>query len=419
MTQMNDSTQHDGWGETLLQAAHAVSLPKSVYEMIEARYGVLKGILDAGTDPLLTNAHVLPQGSIRGRTATRPPPGATGECATVDADAVVWLPGVAGAVSDDVLAVIKKRFEEGTRTEAPISELRRGIRIEYADENPGFHIDITPARNAYGNDAEEGHGALEVPDRYAGWKASTPIGYADWLNEVADLQVPMIMAKDIAQRRSAVFAEATQEDIPTYQEYIDANPLRATVKLLKRNRDLWALGQPNQTYRPISAIITTLAARSYEAMAKDPNVFQRTPLEAMLEIVDRMPDFIAGSPGAWRVCNPTDKHENFAEKWNRPNGEGERYRQAFFLWHQEAVKAFYVGLRDLGSKDALPEAMHRAFGLPRQLVERAIDSLPSHWVIPGRGEGVTRNRLLAAGLGGVGLASNSPQYSASSIGRLG
>jgi len=420
MTYAFDATQRRGWEEVLLQAADQISLAPSTYDMIEKRYGVLKGLLDGAADSLLHDAHILPQGSIRARTAIRPPPGAKGSCATIDADAVVWLPRAMHASAPTVLAAIKKRFEEGTRVSEPIEDLRRGVRIVYADENPGFHIDVTPARNASGNEDEYGYGHLVVPDRVTGWKESTPIGYADWLNDVANLKMSIIaMANDAALGKRMVLAEATQEDMPTYEQYVDANPLRATVKLLKRHRDLWGMRQPTDDYKPISALITTLAGRSYEAVAKDAAVRPRTPLSAMMEIVAGMPDYISGGPGHWQVLNPADPKENFGEKWNRADSEGPMYRDAFYAWHGEVTRAFALGLRDLGQRETLSEEMHRQFGIPTKLVERVTASLPGDWSIPGLELGRTRNQIALAGLAGAGVASNAPQHGANTLGRLG
>lgn len=420
MTLVNDPNQRNGWQSILLQAADHVSLAPSTYSMIERRYGLLKGILDGASDPLLHDAHVLPQGSIRGRTAIRPPNGASGSCATVDADAVIWLPNAHGTPAAVVLKAIQDRFAEKSRVDEPIQELRRGIRIVYADENPGFHIDITPSRNTPGNPSRDGHGHLVVTDRTTGWKESTPIGYADWLNAVADLVVPVIAtANDQALRKRMILAEATQEEMPGYEEYVDANPLRATVKLLKRHRDLWGMRQATDTYKPISAVITTLAGLSYADVARDAAVRPRTPLDAMLEIVGGMPDYIKGYAGSWQVLNPADSGENFAEKWNRGNGEGARYRAAFDAWHDEATHAFLLGLSDLGARDVLSEQMRSQFGIPGTLIERVTDALPANWVIPGMGVGKTRNQIAAAGLAGAGIISSTSQAQANSLGRLG
>src|SRR5690606_36108278 len=103
---------------------------------------------------------------------------------------------------------------------------------------------------------------------------------------------------------------------------------RATIKLLKRHRDEWAIRTTNEDYRPISAVITTLATHAYLDVAKESHLKPLRPLDAILEIVRRMPQHIKYKGDDCLVCNPLDNGENFSEKWNRPS-EGQYYRDAF------------------------------------------------------------------------------------------
>jgi len=256
-----DSTQLQSWELLLLRATHEMSLTAPQYKTIEDRYATLQEILAASNHPLLQGAHVFVQGSIELRTTIKPVPGAKGAMGTIDADAVVWLPNATNASASEVLRVIEERFREGTRVDAPIVQLRRGIRIEYADEKPGFHIDITPARCAPGNADCNGVGALQVPDRELGWKASSPREYSAWLQGVSKMRIS-VQGLDLLKGRGIVLDEASQDPLPAYGDYIDGNPLRASIKLLKRHRDVWALRYRREDERPISAIITTLATRS-------------------------------------------------------------------------------------------------------------------------------------------------------------
>ncbi|MFM4810449.1 nucleotidyltransferase family protein [Aeromonas hydrophila] len=114
------------------------------------------------------------QGSIRFHTTIKPVPDAPGEINTVDADAVVWLPHAQGASADEVLAVIEQRFREGSGVQQAVQPLRRGIRIVHANEAPGFHIDVTPARAKAGNAQDNGEIMLELPDRHTGGKHAAP-----------------------------------------------------------------------------------------------------------------------------------------------------------------------------------------------------------------------------------------------------
>ena len=187
---MYSDSRKKSWEAVLFQAANDISIAPSLYKTINERYATLEKILNAADDPVLKSAHIFPQGSIRLKTAIKPLCGATDDLGTVDADAVVWLENVAISSAVDVLTAIHKRFQDGKRVTADIEELRRGIRIKYADEDPKFHIDVTPGRNLKGNVDDCGKGALEVPDRTQGWKASSPIEYSDWLHKISEKTLP-------------------------------------------------------------------------------------------------------------------------------------------------------------------------------------------------------------------------------------
>jgi hypothetical protein len=405
------------WEAVLFQAAYDISIAPSLYETINARYATLEGILNGADDPVLKSAHIFPQGSIRLKTAIKPLQGATGDLGTVDADAVVWLENASTTSADYVLQAIQQRFQDGKRVTADIEELRRGIRIKYADENPGFHIDVTPARNLRGNTAECGNGALEVPDRKQGWKASSPIEYSDWLNNISEKTLP-VMAMDSFRESTEVLAKATVEKMPGYGEYVDPNVLRALIKLIKRTRDVWAVKNPSRKdFRPISAVLTTLAGLAYEKLANNPTyIVINSPFEVMKAVIDTMPEFIKGSAGRWEVLNPVNSNENFAEKWNREGGEN--YRVAFNDWYSDAVTAFSLGMEEFSSNASFQDALNESFGIGQSTVDKTMRYLPQDWNLPGRELGKTGATVALAAMSGQAVASSRPQ-SVQHSGRLG
>lgn len=408
----------DGWEIMLLRTAQKISLTEPQYELISGRYETLQTTLSAGNDPLLQGAHILVQGSVRLKTALKPAPEASDELATIDADAVVWLPNAGNADAASVLQAIHRRFRDGTRVETPIKPLRRGIRIIYADEDPGFHIDVTPARCAPGNGNVNGEGMLQVPDRELGWKPSSPVPYSQWLEVTAAQEIQLVKMTALA-KREAEYAEASQEPIPDYGEYIDPNPLRATIKLLKRHRDNWAIRTGKVSVRPISAVITTLAAKAYEQIAVESRARPLRPVEAIMQIVERMRTFVIHDGSQFAVPNPKDNGENFAEKWNRPNGEGAAYIAAFSEWHESAVAASRLGLVDFSSARAFAEAMDESFGVGNAFVEATVRELPGNWNLPGRAPGITGNSVRLGALIGGGAASAKSQASIRPVDRLG
>ncbi|EKN4699492.1 nucleotidyltransferase [Yersinia ruckeri] len=413
----NEQTKRSSWEYFLLRAARKISLSEPQYEKINSRYDQLQSILSASDDPLLAEAHIFPQGSMRLKTTINPVPDAPADLGTIDADAIVWLPHAKGVDAGRVLGAIEKRFKEGSRVQGDIQQLRRGVRIVYADQNPGFHIDVTPARACFWNEQDNGLGMLEVPDRELGWKASSPIPYSDWLHHASSREI--MLESSVALNKSFATADsATQDPLPEYGDYQKEDPLRASIKLLKRHRDEWAIRTKNEKNRPISAVITTLATHAYLDVVKQSQQRPFTPLGAIIEIVRIMPTFIRFDGHEYLVCNPQDSGENFAEKWNRPR-EGQSYRRAFNDWHENACQAVTLGLQNYSSTDSFALAVKESFGIGRAFVDEINSQVPASWTMPGRAAGVTRNAASMGALFGSATSSNQSQANVKPVGRLG
>jgi hypothetical protein len=113
--------------------------------------------------------------------------------------------------------------------------------------------------------------------------------------------------------------------------------LRRCVQLLKRHRSI--LFQKNPEKAPISVILTTLAAKSFEAAALSGTIYE-TEFDLLLSVIEQMPSFIErrwnGVEQEWWIPNETTLGENFAEKWNRDA----ELTDAFGRWHQTALSDF-------------------------------------------------------------------------------
>jgi hypothetical protein len=129
------------------------------------------------------------------------------------------------------------------------------------------------------------------------WLKSNPIGYGKWFFSRAD----------ITKNEIKLLSEAVQT-IPKFKK--EKLPLQRVVQILKRHRDMMFNGDED---KPISIIITTLAARAYN---QETNV-----IDALVNVVQRMPDFIVDwyslEHNKWikKVANPVNDEENFADKW--------------------------------------------------------------------------------------------------------
>lgn len=268
------------------------------------------------------------------------------------------------------------RLKESDRYREMLDEEGRrcwtlGYRENAEAANQRYHMDILPALISSGysiileramsadtyeefdklrlsiTDIEESGYNTETRPEY--WKQSNPYGYAIWF---------MNKAKKIngIKKRTYSLNEAVKP-APKYQE--DRLPLQRVVQLLKRHRDIYFKKENDpevEKQKPISCIITTLAARAYRG--------EEELIDALWGVVNRMENEIEfklepslGKEVEW-ISNPTNISENFADRWN---DEGSVRRENFYRWLDQ-VKA---DLRDAQSKTGLhniSESLKNSFG---------------------------------------------------------
>ena len=124
---------------------------------------------------------------------------------------------------------------------------------------------------------------------------------------------------------------------------------------MKRHRDVRFSGRPNESDRPISIIITTLAALSYQ---QESDVF--SALANILDKIQRYQDtgVIRCDDGRWTIENPVNPGENFADRWN---DEGSRKADAFFEW-LDWVREDLDDLLNAASEQEIDRLLRRSFG---------------------------------------------------------
>lgn len=185
------------------------------------------------------------------------------------------------------------------------------------------------------------------------WGASNPAGYADWFADrqrVSFRRVATLRKAEIQQRHPDVFARV--EDVP---DQLVRTPLQRAIQILKRHRDARFTGHKDEADKPISMIITTLAAVAYQ---QETDVY--STLANILDQVQRFQDtgIIRCIDDEWVIPNPVNTEENFADRWNEPNS---RKPDAFFQWVgwvQEDVDA----LLNAATPSDLDERLRHAFG---------------------------------------------------------
>lgn len=292
-------------------ACQKIELTETQATLAAERYNTIGEWLGDREHPLLAEATIYAQGSVRLRTTVRPV-----RRLEHDIDLICALPHTGPELPvADVHRLVGDRLREHATYRAMLEPINRGWRLNYANE---FHLDITPAVP----DSAVGNGAILVPDRaLRTWKESNPKGYATWFDAIAAIEVLRV-----PQYRRVLRAdvEPLPEDVPF------RGALRRIVQVMKRHRDNVYLGKPASELcnAPISIIITTLASQAFQRVARQ--VVYADEFDLLQAVVRTMPAFVArGADRNLWVPNPVNPYENFAEKWSV---HPERAK-AFIDWH--------------------------------------------------------------------------------------
>jgi len=324
--------------------AEELDIPDAVYAGIVARYNHLSDWIKMDSEQNYhADSEIYPQGSIRLGTIIRP----VKKGDEYDIDLVYRRDLAKLSITKEDLKKqageqLGRYVDHLRRLGREVPELEPGRRCWTLNFKGQFHMDVLPA---IPDDEASSHNLRDVEDgilitdrELREWHPSNPKGYANWFIEgqkVILLEQQHLMAKA---------ANVQVEDIPVERV---KTPLRRVVQALKRHRDLRYTGNPD--HKPISIIITTLAAKAYES--------QSDFHEALDGVVRRMPDGIEERDGEYWVANPINPEENFADKWK---DEPERVER-FFEWLGQ-VQADIAKAQKQTGLHALAESLEPVFG---------------------------------------------------------
>jgi hypothetical protein len=378
----------------LEELAQEIDISPSKYKQAVDRYQAVGSWLAADNSPLHTyRPEVYPQGSFRLGTVVRPVH--DGLEADYDIDLVCQLhrAKVIGQERDVKHSVGDRLKANGVYREMLDKEGRRCWTLNYAEEDGvGFHMDCLPCVPDQGN-VTRNQIILNVPWEYAQyavgithkrddggykWLSSNPRGYARWfdsINRNAFLRVVSKEKKLLLERAKGIYGSI--EEIPNG---LVRTPLQRTIQILKRHRDWKFTGHPMEEDKPISIIITTLAAKSYE---DEPDIYGT--LLALFQRIENYPatQIIREVKGQWYIGNPVDPEENFADRWNEP---GSNCAEAFFQWVKWMKQSMTDSVR-AGSVNGIVDALDGSFD--RQQLERVEERLqPTKLIVKARQESV-------------------------------
>lgn len=320
----------------LAALADELAISETRYEQASKSYASLGDWLHRPTSTVLKyHPQIYVQGSFRLGTAIRPLSDA--EEYDVDSVCVLRILSTSDISQKELKKLVGDEIKAYHRAQAMVKPVREGKRcwvLSYAD-GAQFHMDIVPAipnatrqrmlLEAQRMDLQWWESAIVITDIRSpvyetiseDWQRSNPKGYSEWF------QLRMGPIFERRRRSLADSIRASVEDIPVYRI---RTPLQSAIMILKRHRD--GMFEDRYDQRPISIIITTLAAHAYNGEEK--------VADALYSILANMDRFIEWKGQTCIIRNPSDPFENFADKWPQ---HPERQR-AFFEWLAHARRDF-------------------------------------------------------------------------------
>lgn len=344
-------------GQFLTYLAESLDISETRHSEAEERYkAVGQWLGKEGSTLALYNPQIYPQGSFRLGTVIKP----FDDREEYDIDLVCELESLTKLVTQQQL---KKMVGDRLREHGDYSRMldkkegRRCWTLNYAD-GAQFHMDILPAvpedeefkrlLTANGVPFAMAEKAISITDITSSsytrldndWPRSNPRGFADWFRERMKVRFEALR-KSLAESVRA----ATIEDVP---EYRVKTPLQMAIQILKRHRDMMFLQDGED--KPVSIIITTLAAHAYNNEADI--------VDCILNLLEEMPQFIESRGGVSWVSNPVNPMENFADKWH----EHPKRELKFRSWLRQVSEDLHRALQE-ANLGKLQDVFNARFGV--------------------------------------------------------
>jgi len=340
------------YNDFLVSLADDLDIPPSTYLRIVQSYNAVGEWLNSGEyEGSIDGVSVYPQGSIALGTATKPFKRLNKK--GYDIDLVCLLSILKSKTTPDYIKkVIGERLRDHQLYQKMLDdEGKRCWTLEYTEDEAGneFHLDVLPS---VGESAEmiellrehtDHMGLVDTSiaitnkntDGSYRWSTSNPLGYCEWFNKINNTTLQAISAnarQKLYENNKTLFASV--EEVPNQ---LIRTPLQRAIQILKRHRDIRFSGHANEEFKPISIIITTLAAHLY---GNEGDVYSAltniaTKLQIYSTLIERRAPIVEeklilrNADGTWYIGNPVNKLENFADRWHEDNDARAR---AFFEW---------------------------------------------------------------------------------------
>ena len=350
--------------ELLEDLAASLQVSPSRYYAAERSYKAVSNWLSREESSLRdVDSKVYIQGSFRLGTAIRP----ISDEEDYDVDLVCELSLPKMSLTQAKLKALLGQEIQAYARAHQMNEPKEGRRCwtQHYTDSSQFHMDILPAApdaqrkrlllEQQGLSTKWTETAIAITDREhpnfsqiaEDWPHSNPQGYANWFRS---------RMQTVFESHHRALAEEAHISIEDFPEYMVRTPLQSVIQILKNHRDMMFAGRSED--KPISIILTTLAAHAYRQEA--------TISDALYGILNRLHTYIEDRNGVAWIANPTDPAENFADRWKKyPKRES-----AFYEWLKQIRSDFITAAR-AHSRELAIETLQPRLG------QRLIESVTS------------------------------------------
>lgn len=323
----------------LIEILESIEVPESRYEKAIKSYKSIGEWLNREESTLKEyNPKIYSQGSFRFGTAIKP----ISENDEYDVDIVCELKLSKKKITQEQLkkmvGIEIDKYIKSKNMRNGIEEGKRCWTLNYSDEAK-FHIDVLPCipngeeftrfLESKSLKSDFSNISIDITDNTMNnykkidnrWNCSNPIGYHEWFKKQMEVMYE--------ERRNILLENLqnyTVEDIP---EYKIKTPLQKVIQLLKRHRDI--MFEEDQDSKPISIIISTLAAKAYKN--------EHNLIDAYENVINNMENYLDKNDGVYWITNPVNPLENFADKWEIYPDR----KESFFRWLRQ-VKLDYQNI---------------------------------------------------------------------------
>ncbi len=328
----------------LEEIVNEISIPMSKYEEAESHYMTVGEWLASEDSELAKyEPSIYAQGSFALGTAIKP---INKEEYDVDAVCKLNIP-ITAITQANLKKIVGDRLKENNKYKSMLKEKKRCWTLKYSDSSK-FHLDILPAtpdnsiyfdvytykNYTYGDPICITDNEKEDFYKFSSdWLKSNPKGYAQWFKERMFIGYP--------EHRAINCCESV-DDLPLFRKI---TTLQKVIKLLKYHRNLKYI---QNEHKPISIIITTLAAKAYNG---EDNIY-----DAMKNIVNTMEKYVEMRDNKYWVANPVNSDENFADKWNK-----EPIKAIIFSEWLSSLKSIFQDL--LSENIDFSEVLNETYGI--------------------------------------------------------